>query len=424
MTGIKTAIKPSKDKLIKVIYNAMEGSDKYKHKFGLQLKVATLNGKRFIFELGDGHELKNINREDLISAVSEFCENMSEVDNRYFLKPKEIAEVIEGYKYRAKPVRVNNQVLFKDQLGYCFKRIPFQPEAGPTPTWDSVTSRMTNAEAFMMFIASIFHAGSYNQQYCWIYGEGGEGKGSIGRWLQKILGNSYFSLSSIPKSQFWKSALVGKRCVVFSDWSSSYFVTGGEFKSMVGGDAQLIESKYEHSYNVVLNNKYIFFSNEKPAVSSESSDLRRLIYCHIAPIDESKKEYEAFEQKLWDESAAFLYRCFALYKANCPDHRPIPFDHTATTQLVAENESEYEGLLQGSFKEGGLVTSAAMADWYRRRGMQWREKVEWKKFLIRRGVIYKNVKLSGKAVGSFVGISFRDDYATVDAEGLLEPKND
>lgn len=422
MSVVKGAIKPGKDKLIKVIYNAMEGRGSYKATFKMSLKVANLNGKRFIFELGEHQELKHLNREDLIAAVGEFCEEMSEVDSRYFMKPKELLEIIEGFKYRAKPVRVNNQVLFKDQLGYCFKRIPFQPSEGETPTWDSVTSRMTNADAFMMFIASMFHAGSYNQQYCWIYGAGGEGKGSIGRWLHKIFGSSYHSLSTIPKSQFWKSSLVGKRCVVFSDWSSSYFVTGGDFKSMVGGDAQQIEEKYERPYSLVLNNKYIFFSNERPAVASEASDLRRLIYCHIDPIDDSKKEYDAFEAKLWDESAAFLHKCFALYKEHCHDHRPIPFNHATSAELAAENESEMQGLLEGSFKEGGFVSSQEMVDWYRRRGMQYREKVEWKKFLQRRGIKYGSVKskTGGKVYGAFKGISFRDDYKTIDAESLID----
>jgi hypothetical protein len=125
---------------------------------------------------------------------------------------------------------------------------------------------------------------------------------------------------------------------------------------------------------------------------------------------------------LWDESAAFIHSCLALYRENCPNHEPIPFDHGQSKNLAAENESEYEGLLQGSFKEGGYVTSAEMVDWYRRRGLQRQEKIEWKKFLQRRGIKYGSVKRSGKVFDAFKGISFRDDYSTVDAESLLEQR--
>jgi hypothetical protein len=422
MAGIKAAIKPSKDKLTKAIYNAMEGKGTFKATFKYKLKTASVNGTRMVFRQQECLELVPAKRDELIAAVTNFCEEMSEVDPRYFVKKKEAEEIIESWKYRGDAIEVKNPILFKDQLGYCFRRVPFYPEPGATPTWDSVISRMTNADAFKMFIASMFHTNSYMQQYIWIYGEGGEGKGSIGRWLQKVFGPTYFSLSSIPKSQFWKASLVGKRCVVFSDWSSSYFVTGGEFKTMVGGDPQSIEEKYERPYNMILSCKYIFFSNERPAVASEASDMRRLIYCHIDPIDESKKEYDAFEAKLWDESAAFIHSCLALYRENCPNHEPIPFDHGQSKNLAAENESEYEGLLQGSFKEGGYVTSAEMVDWYRRRGLQRQEKIEWKKFLQRRGIKYGSVKRSGKVFDAFKGISFRDDYSTVDAESLLEQR--
>jgi hypothetical protein len=356
----------------------------------------------------------------LINAVCDFCEDLSTFDSRYFVKPKEAIEIIDGWKHRGKAIDVKNQILFKDQLGYCFRRLPFQPTEGDTPTWDSVTSRMTNADAFMAFVASIFHSGSYNQQYIWIYGEGGEGKGSIGRWLHKIFGSSYHSMSSIPRSRFWKFSLIGKRCVVFSDWSNSNFVAGGDFKSMSGGDVQELEEKYGQCFNAFLNNKYIFFSNEKPNVASEASDLRRLIYCHIAPIDDSKKEYGAFETKLWEESSAFIYRCLSIYEKNCPDHSPIPFDHRQSLEIAEENESEYEGLMQGSFKEGGYVLAKDMTDWYRRRNMGWREKIEWNKLLRRRGIKYTNIRLNGKLFKAFTGISLLSNYAVSDANSLVD----
>lgn len=416
------AVKIPKFKLIQAIYKAISGEVVLKESFPVKLRVVNFNKNRLIFKQGENLELLPVSKCELINYICDFCESLSDIDSRYFVKPKEAIEIIDGWKYRGKALDVRNHVLFKDQLGYCFHRVPFQPKPGETPTWDSVTCRMTNADAFMMFIASMFHSGSYNQQYIWIYGEGGEGKGSIGRWLNKIFGQSFISLSTIPKSQFWKAALVGKRCVVFSDWSNACFVTGGEFKGMVGGDIQQIEEKYERPYKTYLNNKYIFFSNEKPYIASEASDLRRLIYCHIDPIDESKKEYDAFESKLWDESAAFLHRCFELYAANCPNHQPIPFNHTQTIELAAENESEYEGLLQGSFKEekNGVVLSKDMVDWYRRRNLSWREKVEWKKFLLRRGVKYTAIRLNGQVSKAFTGISFISDYATRDAESLCD----
>lgn len=83
----------------------------------------------------------------------------------------------------------------KDFAGLCFHRLPFnfEREKKPTPIFDEFFSRCTNAKAIKAWIGSLLYDNASRQQYVWLHGEGGDGKGSLTRFLQAILGPSYAS---------------------------------------------------------------------------------------------------------------------------------------------------------------------------------------------------------------------------------------
>ena len=154
---------------------------------------------------------------------------------------------------------------------------------------------------------------SYMQQYVWLHGKGNEGKGSLNRFLQRVFGPAYCSKQPNESGdKFWTHELLGKRLVVFPDCNDQKFVTSGLFKSMTGGDPVAVEAKGEMSYTTRLNAKYLVLSNEKPQISSEKADKRRIIYCEIAPREDLIDLN--FEARLWDEGGAFLGKCWSLYQ--------------------------------------------------------------------------------------------------------------
>ena len=181
-----------------------------------------------------------------------------------------------------------------DTAPLAFTRLPWHAADDITPTWDLIISRMSNADAFTAWVGSLFDETSYQQQYVWLHGKGNEGKGCINRFLMRVFGPAYCAKQ--PKERgdkFWTHDLLGKRLVVFPDCNDSAFVASGLFKSMTGGDPIPVEAKGEMAYTTRLAAKYLIISNERPDLSSETADRRRIIYCEMTGRDDAEAHLEA-----------------------------------------------------------------------------------------------------------------------------------
>lgn len=406
-----TAAVSNKNKLRLSLYRAMRGEDSLQLPFTERLAVVRMTGgSRIMHVYGGDREIKIPSPDDAVHIILKYCHSMAAVNDKFLIDSKEAETILSTFTKMSKPIEQPGVVGFKSTPGLVYRRVPFDPKPGLTPTWESLVDRMSNQRAFMSFIGSMFMQESHDQQYIWIYGEGGDGKGAIGRWMEKIFQNGYYSTAAV-NSKFWLWDLLGKRCVIFSDWTDQAFVTRGLFKSMSGGDPQRIEGKFRDSMTVKLKCKYIFFSNERPAVTDSSSDMRRLIYCKIKPIAEDKKEHQAFEEKLWAESSAFLYECLKIYSEDCPENGPIPFCPNEALELAEENRSHWQGVFDEYFVEGGMTSAAEMANFSERRRLNRAERSEWKDFLVSKmGATYKTVRISGKPVKYYVGINLHRDW--------------
>jgi len=214
------------------------------------------------------------------------------------------------------------------------------------PTWDELFSRITNREALVHFIGSIFVEKSSNQQYVWINGEGGDGKGSLFRFLVRAMGSAGRSTTTPGRfgpSEHYSYQFVDKRLIAFPDNNSASFVQTGLFKALTGEDFLTVNQKFKDPYDVKLNAKIMFGSNHQPDISSQISDLRRLILCHITapqPLEDGfRLTGRAWEDQLWAEGGDFLKYCIASYKEHCSDNEPIACD-MADAQAAAEVSEE------------------------------------------------------------------------------------
>lgn len=242
-------------------------------------------------------------------------------------------------------------LLWSDEPGLCYHRLPWTRDgaSAPTPLWDELLARMSNAQAFRLWVGSLFDPKADLQQYVWLYGQGMNGKGAITRFLELALGPSFSSQQPPGKDdKFWTYGLRSKRLVVFPDCNNTTFVTTGLFKALTGGDAIRLEGKGKDATSARLACKFLFASNERPALSSEKADMRRPIYCELGAI--SSEPDPGYEAKLWAEGGAFLRQCVEAYAAACPHGGPVPdVQRDEIEGLAATEEEELEVAFNSAF---------------------------------------------------------------------------
>lgn len=256
---------------------------------------------------------------------------------------------VRYWKKSTATVVVPADVRWAGEPGLTYHRLPWVRGHGHTPEWDRLVARMgANGGAFMAFIGSIFVAESDTQQYLYLYGEGGNGKGAITRFLERALGPA-FKNEIVPgkDDKFWTSGLLHKRVINFPDSNAVGFLASGLFKMLTGGDTVRMELKGGKTFNARLSAKYIFSSNDKPRISSESADMRRPVYVELPQLD--VKPDPQYEGRLWSEGGAFISNCLAVYGEMCPQHQAIPVDSETIAAHVSTLEEEFEVFANDKF---------------------------------------------------------------------------
>lgn len=192
-----------------------------------------------------------------------------------------------------------------------FNHLLLEISQEPTPVFDDFIGRCgLNGPALMAYIWSIFVEADSTQQYVLLRGEGKDGKGSLMRLIEKLIGpRAYQGMST--RDPHWVARLVGKRVVFWGDVNSTAFVLSSEFKTVTGGDKVTITEKYKPSYSAYLYVKIFISTNNDAEITSRKSDLRRCIYVDVK---ENPNIVESYETKLWQERAGILFKCREAYQ--------------------------------------------------------------------------------------------------------------
>lgn len=326
----------------------------------------------------------------IANDVLRYCNNELSGIPEYVIKPRLSLDVSEHFLAVQPPVEPEaiKIVRWADEPGLTYRRLPWVKQTGDTPTWDALLSRMSNNQAFIDWIGSLFFEGAYLHNYVWIYGEGGDGKGAINRFLAKVFETSYRSKTAPSMDRngtvdkFWAYNLLGARLAVFPDCENSTFTTSGFFKSLTGGDPVEVEAKGSMPFTVYLNTRYMILANVKPAMTSAKSNIRRIIYCEMEP---TEQDWAGIERRLWEEGGYFLSQCVENYLAKYPKHGPLETDNSALMGVIDENEQHHENFFNEYFvlSEDGYATAkdikvAAEEAWPRQR-KTYREFLAWLK---------------------------------------------
>ena len=292
--------------------------------------VEQVGGVRVVAVPREDGSLETVIPEMVVNSLMRYMATTLAGRPEFAMTHRQGVEAVATWMAVTDPLKDVPYTRWLSERGHCWRRIPFDlvpnPEGSLTPTWDGLLSRVSDQAALkslVVWIGSLFFKESYRQQYVWIYGSGGNGKGAITRFLHKVFGGAAHFLSNIPRepNQFWTAQLLDRRLVVVPDCENAKFPSSGLFKTLSGDDPITIERKREAPFTAVLDGKFLFTSNRMPEVSSEAADIRRAIFVELG----GGGTWDAdFEKKLWAEGGAFLWDCITAYQAVCPDHCPIP----------------------------------------------------------------------------------------------------
>ncbi len=343
----------------------------------------------------------------------------------YSWEARQAKDCADHWLALAEPVPEPPAVLWQGEEGLCFNRLPwaFAPdyEGDQTPTFNALFSRISNASALIEWVGSLFDPAADRQQYVWLYGQGGDGKGALVRFLKRVLGRAFASKQPPARDEVhWTSGLLGKRLIVFPDANAAGFPASGLFKSLTGGDPVDINPKYKSSYCVELLAKYLFLSNARPLLSSEKADMRRAIYCEFSggpsQIDPT------FERKLWAEGGAFLSTCINNYQVGYPEHVAIRTDTAELDDWVAVVEEGFEVAFERRLEAVALPAAAGeaprhyalasqMQELMKQEGFDRRRQIEFLAWLERtHGVKRHRIRINGEVHRVYIGVRVRSQF--------------
>jgi hypothetical protein len=120
---------------------------------------------------------------------------------------------------------------------------------------------------------------------------------------------------------------------------------------MTGGDTIQINPKGKELFSYTPRAKYIFGSQNEPAISSENADVRRLILCPVEPPKGAVVVDTRFEKQLHAEGGDFLKSCIEAYQSRYPErsHPPIEVDESFARELAMYNEGSLEEIFEQWF---------------------------------------------------------------------------
>lgn len=326
-------------------------------------------------EPGKKEVLKNIGENvvmfvdqlDVVNNLISYIDR-AELGGAYQLTHREAVECVKFWAAITPSVSMPVYLAEKNDPKMCFQRLSFNYADMPKETLviDEFMSRCSNASAIRQFIGSLTVENSPRFQYVYIFGSGGEGKGSFARGLNDVFGIGVVTMP-VPKTdsqkQFMAYSLQGKRLCIFPECSNFNFPADPLFKQFTGGDHVWIEQKGKSGYSSPINCKFIFLSNDRPGVSGNDANLRRMIYSEISK-PTVKYTPGVYDSLIRAEMPSFIIKCRREYLDNCPNNETIEISDDKTKELIDQNEEQWQVLTEKWFERDaeGFVTPARLQE--------------------------------------------------------------
>lgn len=233
--------------------------------------------------------------------------------------------------------------------------IPETPKE--TPAWDSVLNRLRfegmeiNAkDYFMAFIWSIFEETDRNRVFLYLYDEGKQGKSVIVHSLEHILGKAIDTFDFLAATTHSTESLVTKRLIVQHEGIIRKLSSHQLVKQITGRDSIRINPKGRTEYTAIIDAKIVVLSNDKPMVSSQLSELSRLLPIKLE--SRTDKDFtEDFSNVLKEELYDFLSNCRITYNKLKAADREETFLSIDKHLKYNPNYYDYVSMFIETFKE-------------------------------------------------------------------------
>lgn len=293
------------------------------------------NGQSQIFFVNEAREVSKIDytdsdalvdalmhRKDTFASIrafyneSEVCEDLRDkISLKTFLVKMltEFMMVDERHLLDFEPMQIS-----WDPDDYAYKKMDSSLlKPGPTPTWDEFTTRLDYPAVFMAWVWSIFEPTNNLRQVMWLKGAGNDGKSSIQKAIEGVLGRDYcYSMKFGDENQQWfQKNVFGKVLTNYADCRNVYLIDSNSIKQLTGGDTTSIEGKGENSFTGKIYSKLLVTSNYNPRINPElQAHTSRLIKLEVAPQADGRKDAQ-FEHRLKAEIYPFLCKCRDAFEA-------------------------------------------------------------------------------------------------------------
>lgn len=228
--------------------------------------------------------------------------------------------------------------------------IPHEPKE--TPAWDSITDRMViedttlkGSDYFKAFIWSIFEENDKNRVFLYWYDEGNQGKSEVINVLEKhILKSALVSFDFLKFNSHSAESLISKRLIVQHEAVVKKLSSIPIVKQITGRDSVVINPKGRKQYSIHIDAKIIVLSNQAPIVSSQGSELSRLL--PIKNLPRSREHFVPFfSEKLQSEVYDFLGKCRNTYNKLLENKQKTNFLSIENELANADTFLDYVGQL-------------------------------------------------------------------------------
>lgn len=270
-----------------------------------------------VVEVLEGNVVKKITFAALVKAVAEYALGMKNPDYRF---------TAHGYKataelfLQAAPILSEAPAAFyfksTNPDKFCFKRAMFDPHPMACPDWDSMFDHMFNADGIMATLWTFFLSDAYRQNYIYLKGEGGDGKGSIVRTLHKITGDVY-SITKPPAEDNKHAAVEFERAMIvaITDLRNMTFMRSELLLAYTGDDYMNFDHKGKQPYSAKPAGRLFVCSNRYLVIGIQDSEQRRAQYGEMPPRKTAIKRDTKFEQRLYDQFPGFIWKCKQKFEA-------------------------------------------------------------------------------------------------------------
>lgn len=299
-------------------------------------------------ERGDG-SIKPVDLQDLEPMIYYYSESLATHHSRYILTAEQTASAAKVWQLTAEPIPKPKYLAFKNDPSPALRKLDFDlPEIAnwkDAPNVTGIFQRIIrNEKQLRAAVWSMVISPSSAPQYIWMMGKGGDGKGSLMRFLIRLFGEANVASQTNPPwegfNKHWAAPLLNKRLLLIPDLKCDTDLDNAVLKSLTGGDHVMIDRKNKDAFSGKLDCHVVVGSNDRPNLGDGRADRRRIIYVPFEPRDPnvSLMDQREFDDLLWSEAPVFLALCKKAYEELCPNGGVIPVDPESLEILDEELE--------------------------------------------------------------------------------------